>query len=106
MRRGKRATELFREVIAEADAGAGVIEADFPAAPETRTEDFELVGRGGVFKTQDFASNEEVSRARKRGRLGNLRYSRLEACATRKAFENPADGEVLFSAEVDASIKK
>ena len=48
------------KVIAEADAGSGVIKADFLAALETREEHLDLVGRGEVAKGKNFASDKDV----------------------------------------------
>jgi hypothetical protein len=57
------ASEFAGEVVAEADAGAGVVEADFAAALEARTEDFELFGGGGVFEAEHFAGDKQLRSA-------------------------------------------
>ena len=57
-----RAAEFVREEIAEADAGACVIETGATDAGETRTKNFELGGSGHILKAQDLASEELVLR--------------------------------------------
>ena len=42
--------EFASQIVAEADSGAGVIEADLAAALKARTENFELFGSGRVFQ--------------------------------------------------------
>ena len=48
------------EEVAEADASAGVIEADAAGAMDARGEVFELVGGGAVGEDEDFAGEKEV----------------------------------------------
>ena len=64
-RRSRATTEFLDEVVTEADACAGVIEADFAAALEARAEDLELFGGAGVFQAED------LSRDKKRLRIEN-----------------------------------
>ena len=47
--------EFAVEEVAEADARAGVVEGDFTAEVEARSELGELVGGGGVAEAEDFA---------------------------------------------------
>jgi hypothetical protein len=52
------AAELLFEGIAEADAGAGVIEADFAGELDAGAECFDLGGGGGAAEDEDFAGEE------------------------------------------------
>src|SRR5688572_10847290 len=50
----------LNEQVAEADAGASVIEADAAGAVDARGEVFELVGSGAVGEDEDFAGDKKV----------------------------------------------
>ena len=52
--------EVADEEIAEADAGAGVVEGDAAGAFDAGVEVLELVGSGAVGEDEDFAGEEDV----------------------------------------------
>ncbi len=70
------------EKIAETDAGAGIIQAGKSGFLNARTEQFDLIGGGHVLEHEDFTGPELIA----------------------DALESPADGEVMFAAEIDAEV--
>ncbi|HEV8542954.1 MAG TPA: hypothetical protein VGR78_11225 [Verrucomicrobiae bacterium] len=96
---GMRIGKPALEVVAEADAGAGVVEAGGAAAAEARKKDFELVGSGKVLEAEDLAG--EILRIANCG-VRMARLIRIKSRGVGEAFENPADGEVVFTGEVEA----
>ena len=58
--------ELSDQQVAQADAGAGVIEANAPRAIDAWDELLELVRGGDVLEDEDFASDEDVGGAGRR----------------------------------------
>ena len=77
---GGTAAEFFLEVIAKADAGAGVIDGDALTALEVREQDLELFGSGEVAEGEDRAG--QVLRVAECG----LRISRGSRITIGKGF--------------------
>jgi hypothetical protein len=99
------AAEFLDERVAEADASAGVIDTDFARELDARAECFDLGGSGGAAEDEDFASEEGfIHHERHRGHGGGGEI-RIKIKIRREFFQNPADGEVLFAAEVDAEVE-
>ena len=80
---GVPAAEARGEVVAAADAGAGVVEADATGFGEAGGEQLLLAGGVHAFEDEDFARPEDVA----------------------EALEGPADGGVVDAAEVDAAVE-
>lgn len=78
---GLPAAEALGEVVAAADARAGVVEADVAGLGDARGEEFLLARGGETFEDEHLARPEDVA----------------------DLLEGPADGGVVHAAEVDAA---